>query len=269
MKRSLAVRSLWRTCALGLVVLSATALTSPAYTLIVAPARYSVMQVAFDLLARTPSVLVSYQSEGSSTEPVMHAWNGSEWVLVTLKDYREGNFLQRVPDQAVLIGDEATLPASLVEASGWMANVVRVRDLTTGSLINEFGHILKWRDAEWKWFAKRYNLNLRDESEERRKSSWYDRPGPLPDRPRVIERIIEGPAKEPTPVPVMESDVTPVAPVDVVPAAEPVSAVEPVPAAEAMPAATPESEASAQAPTVDVVLDQQTGEALKVFEKQP
>jgi hypothetical protein len=28
---------------------------------------------------------------------VLHAWNGSEWVLLSDKDYREGNFLQQFP----------------------------------------------------------------------------------------------------------------------------------------------------------------------------
>jgi hypothetical protein len=98
----------------------------------------------------------------------------------------------------VLLGDDATLPASVVESSTWVSEVVRVRDLNTRSIVNEFGHLLKWRAAEWNWFAKRYNLELRDEAEARRKSSWYDQPGPLPGRPRVLERVIEGPAAERT-----------------------------------------------------------------------
>lgn len=251
MKRSLAVRFPWRVWALGVVVLVGSVLSSPAYTLVVAPARYSVLQVAFDVLARTPAVLVSYQGEGTAAEPVLHAWNGSEWVLLTLKDYREGNFLQKVPERVVLIGDDATLPASVLESSAWVSDVIRVRDLTTGSLVNEFGHILKWRSTEWNWFAKRYNLTLTDESEARRKSSWYDRQGPLPGRPRVIERITEGPAPEPAVVPVVEPEaVTPVdvAPVDVVPA------VDPAPA-----------EPSANSASIDTALDQQTDEALKSF----
>ena len=266
MKRNSAVRSAWRMGALGLLVMAVTALSSPAYTLIVAPARYSVMQVSFDLLARTPSVLVSYQGEGAAAEPVLHAWNGSEWVLISLKDYREGNFLQRVPDRAVLIGDDATLPASVLEASGWVGDVVRVRDLTTGSLINEFGHILKWRDGDWQWFAKRYNLTLRDESESRRNSSWYDRPGPLPDRPRVMERIVEGPVAEPAPAVVVPAEVEPVQPVDAVPAVEPMPAAEPAMPEVSEPASS-EPAAPAPAQPVDVVLDQQPKEALKVFEK--
>ena len=243
MKSMKSVRCPWRMAALAIFMLLGMVATTPAYTLIVAPARYSVLQVAFDLLARSSAVLVSYQVDPKADEPVLHAWNGSEWVLLTSKDYREGNFLQQVPERVVLLGDDGTLPASVLESSTWVSDVVRVRDLNTRSLVNEFGHLQNWRASEWAWFAKRYNLQLQDESEALRKSSWYDRPGPLPGRPHVLDRVTEGPAKDLTPVPVVASEtvdsteaVDAVAPVEAVDAAAPVEAVEPVaPAAEATP----------------------------------
>ncbi len=228
MKRSLAVPSSWRAWALGVLVMVGLTVSAPAFTLVVAPARYSVLQVSFDLLGRTPAVLVSYQGAGSSADPVLHAWNGNEWVLLSMKDYREGNFLHKVPERIVLIGDDATLPARLLESSTWVSEVVRFRDLTTGALVNEFGHLLNWRPADWTWFAKRYNLTLKDESEDRRKASWYDQTGPLPDRPRILERIKEGPAPAVPAVPVVISS-------DAAPAVEPVA----VPMAEAEPVAQP------------------------------
>lgn len=215
----------WHIAMLTVAAVLGFAISSPAFTLMVAPARYSVLQVAFDILARSPSVLVSYQVNPASQETVLHAWNGSEWVLLTDKDYREGNFLQKVPDRVVLIGDDGLLPAGVLESSTWVSDVVRIRDLNTRSLVNEFGHLLKWRPAEWQWFAKRYNLELRDESEARRNSSWYDQPGPLPNRPHIIERITEGPGRDLTPVPVVEPET---APMEAVPAVDAVA-----PAAEA------------------------------------
>ncbi len=162
------------------------ALPAPAFTLIVAPARYSVIQVAKDVLDRSPAVLVSYQGDAGAAEPVLHAWNGTEWVPVSLKDYREVNFLQRVPECAVLIGNNDVLPQALVEASSWSPRIERISELTSGALINDFGRILNWRPADWKWFAQRYNLKLTDEAEPRRRSSWFDQPGPLPDRPSLL-----------------------------------------------------------------------------------
>ncbi|MBW7908666.1 MAG: hypothetical protein H3C50_07075 [Kiritimatiellae bacterium] len=184
------------------VVLSAV--SAEAFTLIVAPARYSVMQVAQDVLQRTPSVLVSYQGDAATAEPLLHAWNGREWVPMSMKDYREVSFLQRTPDEVVLIGGQDVLPQALVDASSWAPRVERVSDLTTGALVNEFGRIMKWRDSEWRWFAKRYNLALTDEAEPRRRSSWYDQPGPLPDRPDLrppSARAVEAPAVEVKDVP--------------------------------------------------------------------
>ena len=194
-----------RVGALLVLTLSLSTIASQAYTLIVAPARFSVIQVAMDVLQRSPAVLVSYQGERTTPDPLLHAWNGTEWIAVSLKDFREVNFLQRTPERAVLIGNDDVLPQVLLEATAWAPRVERVSDLTTGSLVNEFGRILGWRSADWKWFSKRYNLTLTDESEPRRRSSWYDQAGPLPDRPRLVPHAAQPPAAAPAelePVPV-------------------------------------------------------------------
>lgn len=149
------------------------------YTLVVAPARYSVLQVGFDVVARNPAVLVSYQGEASSPEPALHAWNGTEWVHISLQDFREVSFLEKMPSRTVLIGDDKTLPSVLADAASWSPDIIRVTSLTTSSLVNEFGRIFEWSPSEWKWFSERFNLTLEDESEPLRKSSWYDQPGPL------------------------------------------------------------------------------------------
>lgn len=198
-----------------------SAASAQAFTLIVAPARYSVIQVAQDILQRSEAVLVSYQGEASTPEPTLFAWNGSEWVSVSMKDFREVNFLQRVPDRTVLIGGQDVLPQVLVDASSWSPRIERISDLTTGALVNEFGRILNWRSADWKWFAKRYNLTLTDEAEPRRHTSWYDQPGPLPDRPHLVPpRATASPDSAPVPVVTVTSDA-------------PVEAVAPVEAADA------------------------------------
>ena len=204
------IRSVFAKAVLSaLTIWLSAAITAPAFTLIVAPARYSVVQVAQDVLARTPAVLLSYQGDAGTAEPTLHAWNGTDWVAVSMKDYREVNFLQRVPDRTILIGNNEVLPQVLLEASSWSPKIERISDLTSGGLVNDFGRILKWRPEEWRWFAKRYNLTLTDESVPRRHSSWYDQPGPLPDRPSLLPRSQARPA---APAPVVE-DVAPV-PVD-------------------------------------------------------
>lgn len=149
------------------------------FTLVVAPARYSVLQVCFDLIQRESAVLVSYQGEAGTEEPRIHAWNGAEWVPVTLVDFRQASFLQETPERTILIGDEKTLPSVIAQSATWTAQTVSIKDLTASALVNEFGRVFGWGSSDWRWFATRYNLSLQDESEAARKSSWYDQPGPL------------------------------------------------------------------------------------------
>lgn len=149
------------------------------YTLIVAPARFSVIQMSFDLIKKRPAVLVSYRGEASTPEPLIYAWNGTEWVYVSLQDFRDVRFLQDSPKQVVLLGDENTIPKVLKEAAGWAKDPKTVKELDNASLVNEFGRLFNWSSDEWSWFASRYNLKLQDEAEPYRHSSWYDQPGPL------------------------------------------------------------------------------------------
>ncbi len=144
-------------------------------TMIVVPARFSVLQVVTDIANRYPVVLVTYQGDASSQEPLLHAWNGREWAYVANSDYQEAGFLQRIPAQTVLVGDEELLPEILISASAWCPMVMSIPSIDTATLINSFGKVFGFKTRDWKWFAKRYNLSLLDLDAEQRKESWYDR----------------------------------------------------------------------------------------------
>ncbi len=145
-------------------------------TMLVVPARYSVMQVAFDAASRYPCVLVSYQGDATTEEPLLHAWNGQEWVRITAADYAAGSFLQVTPSQTVLIGDEKLLPPTLVNSvASWCSRVTTIPSVNTTDLINSFSRIFNFRKDDWAWFSARYNLQLNDVNEDARKKSWYDR----------------------------------------------------------------------------------------------
>jgi hypothetical protein len=135
-----------------------------------------VLQVMFDVLDRRDAVLVSYQGDATTSDPALHAWNGQEWVFVSPEDYEAANFVQIAPKQAVLIGDESTLPPSLVARSSWCPLVMSIPEVDSASLVNSLGKVFKFSPSEWSWFARRYNLTLTDLNEDRRKTSWYDRP---------------------------------------------------------------------------------------------
>jgi hypothetical protein len=168
------------------------ALSGPAVTpaaaqedavLLVTPARYLVMQVAFDVARRYPTVLVSYQ--GSAQEPQLHVWNGYEWMPLALADYQSGAFLQTYPGRTIFLGDDALLPASLRSIGSWCTQSTQVPNLETHELVNGIGRYLPFTPADWRWFAGRYNLtltNLRaEEAEAARHESWYDGEAPVQD----------------------------------------------------------------------------------------
>lgn len=179
-------------------------------TMLVVPARYSIVQLAFDVLRHRSLVLVSYRGQAGGASPLLHAWNGQEWVYVTMEDYREARFLEHMPARAILVGDAQILPESLVEASAWCPSVMSVPEMDRASLVNSLGRILKFSNAEWRWFAARYNLSLTDLNVERRKDSWYD-------HPYIDERLLRpGRYELPADVPPATTPAEIVAPADVV-----------------------------------------------------
>ena len=151
--------------------------------LLVTPARYSVMQVAFDVARRYPTVLVSYQ--GTAEEPALHVWNGYEWMPLSLADYQSGAFLQSYPGRTIFLGDDALLPASLRSVSAWCDQTVQIPGLETHALVNGIGQYLPFMPADWRWFAGRYNLTLTnlkaEEAEAARRETWYDEKGAVQD----------------------------------------------------------------------------------------
>jgi hypothetical protein len=149
--------------------------------LLVVPSRYSVMQVAFDVARRYPTVLVSYQ--GTIAEPVLHVWNGYEWMPLSLADYQSGAFLQAYPGRTAFLGDDALLPADLRSINAWCSQVIQLPNLETHELVNGIGRYLPFTPADWRWFAGRYNLTLTnlkaEEAEAARHESWYDESAPV------------------------------------------------------------------------------------------
>ncbi|MBN1270273.1 MAG: hypothetical protein JXB04_11850 [Kiritimatiellae bacterium] len=223
-------------CLLGLGMAS----SARRLTLVVVPARYSVIQVAFDVAARYPAILVSYQGDASTEVPLLHAWNGREWVYVSLTDYSEARFLQTVPAQAVLVGGESDLPPVLVDATAWCQMVMSIPAIDTPTLINSLGKVFDFRDRDWQWFARRYNLDLMDLNAQYRGESWYDRPSVegSPFERQMPPPAYEGDVYE---APVVEEAAGSESPPWQMPAPSPIYADPPVeePVAETPPAETP------------------------------
>ena len=198
-----------------------------------------------------PAALISYQTAPEMTEPLLHVWNGREWVKIGLADYTSGSFMKNRPSRVMLVGQADLLPPVLAEgAHNWCSNVMAVTELDSASLLNAAGQVLNFSSREWKWFAQKYRMQLDDTNAEARRDSWYYKPHPeLPKRERYAEKpaaVTPAAPAEPAPVPVTVPEPPvpqpPAAPAPAVQApAAPVTPAAPAPAAApSTTAATPE-----------------------------
>ncbi len=158
----------------GADVLAAASRQPRQLTMLVIPANPAQLELAFDVADRFPAVLVSYQKSRDSAEPLLYAWSGSEWVYVSAERYRQGNFMKVVPTRAILVGDETILPASLVTATAWCPSVMNIPSLNPAMILNSLSKVFMFSRDDWRWFARRYNLELKDLNAGRRSRSWYD-----------------------------------------------------------------------------------------------
>ncbi len=145
-------------------------------SMLVVPARYTMCQIAFDVAARFPAVLVAYQGVATSPDPVLHVWDGRDWIPVTLADYEQASFLTRLPHRVILVGDDELLPPALITKAGWAPSVFNVEAMDPPGILNALGGVLDFSRADWNWFAGRYGLRVRDAHVPFRRDSWYSLP---------------------------------------------------------------------------------------------
>lgn len=159
----------------GAIAVSAGAQQSRVDLLIV-PARYTTLQIAFDILARRDIVLVSYQAMVDRDRPVLHVWDGVEWIPISYESYARFDFIRTSPKRIVLVGDDETLPRAVIDAAvdSSAGQVVHVASLDVAAVLNALAKAYNFRSTEWEWFASRYQLELSDANQAARGRSWYD-----------------------------------------------------------------------------------------------
>ena len=171
-------RFFWLFLVLGLLAPDAPAMGKAEGTpsLLVVPARYTTLQLAFDVLAKRNIVLVTYETGVGRSAPVLHVWDGLEWIPISADDYTTFGFLKSPPGNVVLIGDDATLPSFLIDGAmtASAGNPMQIPHQDTASILNALGKIYGFSVKEWVWFAARYRLQFEDANALRRKTSWYD-----------------------------------------------------------------------------------------------
>lgn len=160
---------------------SATAARAAKSTAMVVPVRYVVVQVAFDLASLDKGVsLVSYESTGNADEPALHIWDPqvNGWLEITMSEFRSGAVFGDTPDRVLIVGKDLDQMAVLATAAeGWPATVKQIESLSVDNIVNGADAYLNFTPYEWKWLAKRYQLELEDLNAERRRYGRYGKPG--------------------------------------------------------------------------------------------
>lgn len=159
----------------ALISMSASAMeVNNELTMLVVPARYTVMQLAFDVKHSYPTMLVSYQSDVDDQKTVLHAWDGKQWVYISMKDYQEGRFFRRMPTRVIIVGNNETVPPELIDGPAWSTTVMRIPVMDTAGVVNALGAIYDFYPYQYEWFARRYKLDIINIDEAGGKTSWYD-----------------------------------------------------------------------------------------------
>lgn len=186
-----------------LVILAACAhalAVAPAETTVmVLPARYRVVQLAFDLDRFDDLILVSYQQAPGSDNLALHQWDGEAWQALSIADYAAGQLTAgQTISQAVLVGDDETLPNSILNGTGWAPRVHRIESLNIVDMVNQAAVILHLSPRQIRWLAGRYKLQLEDQNWERRRWGRYGPPPghesdaqSPPERERTVIHAVE------------------------------------------------------------------------------
>ena len=142
----------------------------------IVPARLRMVQLAFDLADMRPVVVLSFRGNAHAADPLLFVWTNGAWQYVSPDDFRERRFVSEWPRQVIMIGETQALPALLEDEAAWGADVTRLKTLALADLINGMDPVFRFTGREWKWLAKRYDLNLTDINAPRREFNPYDIP---------------------------------------------------------------------------------------------
>jgi hypothetical protein len=130
-------------------------------TMMVVPRDPTVVQLAQDISRRYAVMLVCYQLTPEG--PVLHAWNGDQWIDVENEDYTNGTFFTTPPDRAVVVeGQPDVAPSMLITNQTWCESISRVASVETPVLIHLLGRYFDFPYSHWVQFADRYNYTVEE-----------------------------------------------------------------------------------------------------------
>jgi len=157
------------------VSLNCVMATSRESTVVVVPARYKVMQVAFDIVTLRGVNLISYQKVPGSNDFLLHAWNpaGNVWEEVTPADL-QGGVLNTVA--TAVIGTDGKQFIDYVGRS-WGGAVKLLPTFDIATILTGLDACYHFKPYEWEWLARRYGISVKDVNYEKRRYGKYGPPG--------------------------------------------------------------------------------------------
>lgn len=164
-------------------------------SIIVMPARKRVVHLAFQMASLKNIGLVSYNTNPALREPLIHVWNGQEWIQITMQDYVQGSFMSGDPKHVFLLGDSTITPLPMLDGVSWYKDLHRLTTFDTATMINTIGKVVKFSSRQWKWLARENGLDIQDQNAERRRYGRWGAPGQEKNlKPNSLESIELPPA---------------------------------------------------------------------------
>ncbi len=178
----MALSTLWATT--GLLAMGTAPLQRPdrqADILLVIPARYTLVQLAFDLHQLRPITLVAYDNAAPLSSPVLHVWDRDrdDWIL-TEKLRIRSVLAKRDFAESVVVGTDPAWKEALGEIFAEAAPEMRLTDSSPAEIVNAVNRTQSFRPREWRWLAERHDLEIKDLHRDRRRYGRFGRPDDPP-----------------------------------------------------------------------------------------
>ena len=112
---------------------SVYAARSSSSDVLVVPSRFTIMQLAFDIVFLRDVSLISYEAGTDGADPILYVWDktASAWKGLTVDEYAVGSFLATTPREMILVGSDSDLPATLIAGASQAKKVTRIDTMKT------------------------------------------------------------------------------------------------------------------------------------------
>ncbi len=145
---------------------------------LVVPARFRIVQFAFDVAALRDAALVSYDDVSEGEDVILHVWNakGRSWQRISADEFSFGSFTKRKIGNMYLLSSGPELPAVVLTGASQAGQVSHIDSLNLMTVANSLNKSMKFKSREWKLLSERHGLQIKDLNYERRRWGRYGPP---------------------------------------------------------------------------------------------